>query len=563
MARPIRSLPHVIVVVWGLGIALADAAPTVEIRAKTALSLTRVRVADEGSVDVAGQLVDKLTQQGIPGQVVHIAIGDGVASAVTTEDGSFHATVPAPPGPVRVTLAYGGDRSLDRADSLAVATDPGKQTVEIGIEVSDDPAGAKVRVTAAGDSGPMTIPIALAIAPQQGDAWTPIALDSKTFVAHTVARRDVGGPGLFRVRATFAGDVRTQSAAKEIALELRSSTTTEMQLSATRLAFEDRLGVTGRVVDADQHPIANAAVVLTSADRTLAHAASATDGTYSFSVKADSLGEGRITLQVEADPGRSYLMPSRSAPKDITVSMPQPVPVLYTVAGFVATGVVAAAFFVARRAPWRNFRRRQSPADESPSRSETEAATGGLVAAKPSIVSALRRASDDSFSGVVRDSVRNRPIANAIIRVAQGQETREAIATAHGSFALPDLGIGAWHVEVTAPGHVTERFAIALPHRGEFRGVHIDLVPVREKAFQLYRRVAEPILPNARLWGIWSPRQIVDHVRARRPSPALEQLTDWVEEIYFSPRITAEDVLTAVSDGVDRAHAERHAPLVR
>ncbi|MBA2539263.1 MAG: hypothetical protein H0V17_06485, partial [Deltaproteobacteria bacterium] len=86
-----------------------------------------------------------------------------------------------------------------------------------------------------------------------------------------------------------------------------------------------------------------------------------------------------------------------------------------------------------------------------------------------------------------------------------------------------------------------------------------DLVPVRERVFQLYRRAAEPSLPEARLWGIWSPRQIVDHVRARRPSPAMTDLTDFVEEVYFSARMTPESVLANASERVDRAIRERAA----
>ncbi|HWU86772.1 MAG TPA: hypothetical protein VN253_05840, partial [Kofleriaceae bacterium] len=107
------------------------------------------------------------------------------------------------------------------------------------------------------------------------------------------------------------------------------------------------------------------------------------------------------------------------------------------------------------------------------------------------------------------------------------------------------------------PGHITERFAVTIPHRGELRGVRVDLVPVRERVFQLYRRAAEPILPEPRLWGIWSPRQIVDHVRARRPSPALAELTDFVEEVYFSPRVASESVLPQAGERVDLAVRER------
>jgi hypothetical protein len=75
--------------------------------------------------------------------------------------------------------------------------------------------------------------------------------------------------------------------------------------------------------------------------------------------------------------------------------------------------------------------------------------------------------------------------------------------------------------------------------------------------FQLYRRAAEPVLPEAKLWGIWSPRQIVDHVRTKKQSPALADLTDFVEEVYFSPRIAAETILPGASERVDRAVRER------
>jgi hypothetical protein len=126
-----------------------------------------------------------------------------------------------------------------------------------------------------------------------------------------------------------------------------------------------------------------------------------------------------------------------------------------------------------------------------------------------------------------------------------------------GSFAFEGLEAGEWHAEVSAPGHVSERFALSLPHRGELRGVRIDLVPVRERVFQLYRRAAEPVLPEARLWGIWSPRQIVDHVRAKRPSPALAELTDFVEEVYFSPRVTEEAAIELAEGRVTRALNER------
>jgi hypothetical protein len=229
------------------------------------------------------------------------------------------------------------------------------------------------------------------------------------------------------------------------------------------------------------------------------------------------------------------------------------VPVSYTIAAFVATVFAAGGFFAARNKPWLRFRRPAPPAEVPSEEGEIDVAQGGLVVAKPGILPTLRRPTDDMFSGVVRDTVRGRPIADAVVRVGEAM-----VATGpDGSFVLERLPAGDLHAEVSAPGHVTEAFAVTIPHRGELRGVRVDLVPVRERVFQLYRRAAEPVLPEPRLWGIWSPRQIVDHVRSKRPTPALADLTDFVEEIYFSPRIAAESLLPQASDRVDRAILER------
>jgi hypothetical protein len=157
----------------------------------------------------------------------------------------------------------------------------------------------------------------------------------------------------------------------------------------------------------------------------------------------------------------------------------------------------------------------------------------------------------------VRDTVRGRPIADSVVTITFGERQHMTPTAADGSFQFEKLDTGDWRAEVAAPGHVTERFSVTIPHRGELRGVRVDLVPVRERVFQLYRRAAEPVLPETRLWGVWSPRQIVDHVRAKRPSPALADLTDFVEEVYFSGRLAAETVLAEAGERVDRAIGER------
>ncbi|HEX7702773.1 MAG TPA: carboxypeptidase-like regulatory domain-containing protein, partial [Kofleriaceae bacterium] len=498
-----------------------NAAPQVEIKAKSALSLTKVKSRDDG-IEIIGQLVDKLTNEGLAGQNVSVTIDGQVETAMTQTDGSFRVIMPSTAtGPVKVQLGYNGTRSLDSADQLTVTTDPSKQQIELNItKITDEPYGARLRIAATGEDGPVpNLPIVLAIAPQMTDGFHDLqgALSNSDI---ELTRKAAGSPGMYRLRATYKGDDHAQAATKEVLIELASSTLTTMSLSTHKLAYEDDLVARGTVMDDDKRPVAAATVTLTSGDRRLAQGATNDDGSYRFSVEASVLGQGQIALQVQADPGKSYVKPSRSDPQIVKIATPAPVPVSYTIAAFLATGLAAAAFFVARKKPWLRLRRPAPPAEATGDDVAIDVGgDGGLVVAKPGIVSTLRRAQDDGFAGVVRDNMRGRPIVEATVRLVIGDAEREARTAADGTFAIEHLGIGEWRAEVAAPGHVTERFGVTIPHRGELRGVRIDLVPVRERVFQLYRRAAEPVLPEPRLWGIWSPRQIVDHVRTKRPTP--------------------------------------------
>lgn len=531
------------------------APPQVEIRAQTKLALDKVRLISGDLAEIRGQLLDNLTGDGIGGQTVAIKIGEATTIATTGPDGRFRATIAVADGPQAVEVAFRGG-SLLSASELTQVTDPARAQVTLTIDFEDAPGGVNVVTRATADDQPAQIPIALSAGAPTEDHLALLG-SVATGTPFLLTRKAAGGPGTRRVRAAFAGDDVRQAAVVEKTIELSAGSITTMVVSATRIAFEDDLGVTGTVFDEDGHPVGRAAVTLTSGDRRLAQGATGEDGTYRFKIEGEILGPGQWGLQVQADPGKPSVKPSRSAPAIIRVSPPQPVPVSYTIAAFLATAFAAGGFFTARAKPWRRLRRPAPPAEGPANPAQDEPLDGGLVAARPGIVSTLRRPNDDGFSGVVRDTVRGRPVAEAVVRLRTQADEREVRTGPDGAFTLEALAAGEWIAEVTAPGHVTEKFVVSIPHRGELRGVRVDLVPVRERVFQLYRRAAEPILPEPRLWGVWSPRQIVDHVRSKRPSPALADLTNFVEEIYFSARLAGEAVLPDASEQVDRAIRER------
>ena len=533
------------------------APPRVEIRAQTKLVMDHVRHIDDDLTEVTGTLLDGLTGDGIAGQSVAIRVGGVPATATTGPDGRFRATVTAEPGPQLVELAF---RGADRLESsqMSVTTDPARLPVALALDFEEAPGGVNVTVRATADDQPVKLPIALSAGAPTDDKLAALG-DVRSGTPFLLTRKAAGGAGPRKVRAVFAGDDSRQRQVAEKTVELSAGSTTTMAVNATQLAYEDVLEVTGKVIDDDGRPVGRAAVTLASGDRRLAQGATGEDGGYKFKIEGEILGQGQWGVQVQAEPSKPQVKASRSAPQIIRVSAPQPVPVSYTIAAFIATACAAGGFFAARAKPWQRLRRAAPPADDPIASVPDDQAEGGLVVAKPGLVSTLRRANDDGFSGAVRDTVRGRPVADAVVRLRLRDDRAElATRTAHdGTFALEAIAVGDWRAEVSAPGHVTETFVVSIPHRGELRGVRVDLVPVRERVFQLYRRAAEPILPEPRLWGVWSPRQIVDHVRSRRPSPALAALTSFVEEVYFSSRLAGEAVIPHASEQVDRAIRER------
>ncbi|HWN69005.1 MAG TPA: carboxypeptidase-like regulatory domain-containing protein, partial [Haliangium sp.] len=155
-------------------------------------------------------------------------------------------------------------------------------------------------------------------------------------------------------------------------------------------------------------------------------------------------------------------------------------------------------------------------------------------------------------------AVTNRRLQDARVMIAHEQMHQHRQETdARGRFQFEDLFAGSWQVEVGATGYVTEKFTITVPHRGEYLGARVDLVSVRERIFSMYREVAEPLLPDRTKWGIWTPRQIVDHVREQKPSPVLAALTNFVEESYFSQRTPQETVLAEAAQRMAQARAEQ------
>jgi hypothetical protein len=95
--------------------AVALAAPQVEIKAQSQVSLSRVRLRDGGIVEVSGKLVDKLTGDGLGGERVDVVLGGQHASSTTEPDGSFRIDMPGESGIQDVHVQFRGGRAIDPA----------------------------------------------------------------------------------------------------------------------------------------------------------------------------------------------------------------------------------------------------------------------------------------------------------------------------------------------------------------------------------------------------------------------------------------------------------------
>ncbi len=555
----------------------AVAAPTVQVRARTDVQIKPIRRRNDGLLVVGGVMVERASGQGVGGLGVTVDVAGITYDAVTAQDGSFAVVAAASDVPVDVDIRFEGDDRFDPAHHLERGMDPSKMAVDLSVEVQTTSTGALVTADARADGVRAELPVTLRFS---GDTPEPhVDIEGTTGKPVMVKRADIFGPGPKRVRARYAGDATHGPATAETSFELGTGTQVKMSLDDDDVAFESTIRARGTVLDDDGKPVARAAVVLLAGTRRLGATSTDKDGTWRIHVAADLLGTGRHSLQGAVETTERWRRPSRSEPLFVTIGTRRPAPVGITLAAFAATAVIAIGFVLARRRPWHKA---EPPAPPSPAQIEVK---GGLEPARASLVSTLRRAHDHGFAGTVRDAVRGRGLAEAELLLTLGgpegtlggpegtfggpegtlggpegtlgNEVRRTVADDEGRFAFEELAVGEWSARVASPGHVTEHFTVSIPHRGELRGARIDLVPVREKIFTMYRRAALPILPSPDLWGIWSPRQIVDHVRGATPPARLAELTAFVEECYFSARVPDEGVLPTAESKVAAALAER------
>lgn len=555
--RGVRSLTLVALVVALVAAvpAAAVSAPTIEVRARSRLELKSAERTSRGDLEIVGRLLDAGTGVGLAGQEVTVLVHGRTERGTTDETGEFSVTVGGMSIPTaHIVFEFEGASRADPSKLESPNVELRKRAVSLSLSLAPTATGFDLTISATSAGARVDVPVMLAAGPTDVDP-TPLG-SALTGTTTPITRAQLGGAGRGRVVVTFEGNNDLAPARAEVSTESKAKSVIKAALTDATVAFEDDVVVAGTVTGDDGAALARAPVSLFTGDRRLSQTIADDQGRFRLRVEAQILRAGQHPLQVAVDPSSPWIEPSRSQPMVVVIAPAEPVPVAFTVAAFAITALVAAGFFWlrARRTPPRKIVAPEEAAD-----APAPVVTGGLTVGRPSIADTIRRAHDHGLAGVVRDAVRHRGLQGATLRLRHASGEQLLAAGPTGEFEIDGLAPGVWQVKVSGSGHVAERFELSLPHHGELRAMKVDLIPVREQVFALYRKVAEPLLPEPRLWGVWSPRQIFQHVRALRPRPELAELTAFVEETYFSARVTEEAALEHARARVERAQAEARA----
>ena len=571
----------------------AGTPPVVAIRARTAVTLDPVQ-RQEGGVQVSGMVHERGSLEPVPYAPVTIAFDDQVKSAVSELDGRFTLFFATTGGRHKLQVSFRGDDRFDPAEVAVPDFDVSKRPIRVevrGPELHSRQHGPlPLSIFAQNEVDPVAVQVDVYYGPADADELDKVATvftDPRGSAEHALPAARLGPPGAKRVEVRFAGDDAFDAAGGQTTVLLRSATAISFELESRSIGFDGRLrgrgvlkddlgqGIAGQLVSlsVDGVPTSRvegtgtaaagtaAAAAARTETRTMDDAVTGADGSFALEARASELGAGSFRVQAVFESAAPYLDDKRSTPVQVVVAERRPVPVAWSLAAFGFTAGALIAFVALRRRPWTRWidKLRGETASAAPPAARDAPPHTGLALARPGLAATLRRPHDFGFSGVVADAVSSSPIAGARVEVSAPEgEPRVAETDEEGRFSMEELPAGLLRAEVTCRGYVREQFALSIPHRGELRDARVDLLPVRERIFALYRGAAEPLLPRAELWGVWTPRQIVDHVRTARPAGALGALTDYVEEKYFSGRTPDEDEIPVALERVRAAQAEAH-----
>lgn len=515
----------------------------------------------------SGRLTERSTGAGAMYLEINIEVDELQARVTTDERGYFIQQFRVEQGEHLLAIDFRGSEYLDPAHFEIADFDITKRPLLLSIEVPqrvEDSDSVEVTLRATSDGAPAALNLEMYLGTLGTDTLPPLGTKrTAQDGSHTLTldAEQLGEPGRKRIEIRFPGSINFDAATAVATFTLTTSSQLSLSVATKSYSYGDTLVARGRLLDGRGDPLPNQLVSLEISSQSVASSKTDDRGDYVIRLDTEELGSGTTILQTVFNPSQSFRSTDRSDPVTVVVGERKPVPIAFTLAAFAATGLALLSFVGLRTRPWERWRRREMPPLDNanePSEQPIEPKTG-LIQAPSKLSSTLRRAAHYDITGSIRDAVTKDLVAEAAIHL----EGQGSLAALQGRFEIGDLSPGEHQVTIIAHGFVRESFSVRVPHRGELHNVHIDLMPVRERIFALYKRAARGLLPGPELWGIWTPREILDHVRRSEPKEALKQLTDFVEETFFSQRIASEEAIVVAQKMVKAVHQEQPSPMAQ
>lgn len=553
----------------------AAAAPIITVKARTILRLTGVYPDPQEGVVLVGQLQEQDLLEGIANRTVEVTVvlhGSPVIRRVRTDpEGIFRLHLPVTQKTFDVSARFLGDDTYAAISPEGQQLDITKQNPQIALTIDEEVSIMRAhhllkistRVRDRPVSLPLTISLPLTVnlpGAARSDRGSPspfkeIVTTGPDGTADVeIPTSHLGDPGLKTLVASFAGNDRYNAAQGQVQTLL--VTPVQVTLFSHRQTFDvdDTPQVQGRITDS-QGPIDRATLSLEVMGQPVASTISTEKGGYQFKIRAADYPPGPVDVEVSYTPGVIWRRPARSNRIQLTIRPPRPIPIHLYAIPVAITATVMLALLLVRLWPTLKHRfawRARHPhalveEDMAPVRS-------GARLTRPSLRALIRPAHD--VSGQVWDPVDNHPIPRARVHVAGRPEIPplELIASDEGHFNAPELTDGIYQITVSHAGYVSESFPAKIPHRGSLHGLRIDLVQVRVRLLEIYSQVALSLLPDRRLWGCWTPRELARHMgrKAGRRLGPLDAMTDLIERAYWSEEPAEETVLSQARGLLDR-----------
>ncbi|MCP4449017.1 MAG: carboxypeptidase regulatory-like domain-containing protein [Myxococcales bacterium] len=547
----------------------AQAAPELVLRERIDIHLEPIRRVDS-TIVVKGRLLQRGDGDGASYISMRLRFDERWVTILSDGDGYFSQRFVGSEGEHILSVDVEESLHFDAAHLEMADFDVEKRPLELQLSapstLADTESELDLMIHVSSEGQPLSLALEIFL----GSTGGPLHRVASAQTNHQgealvkIAQEQLGKAGRKRVELRFAGDESFDAATASSLFQITSSATVKLEAGGSEFDYGDTIPVSGRLEDGRGEAIKDAVISLEVQGQRIASAKTDEWGDFRIPIDSEELGSGTsIAVQAVYRPIEDWKAAAHSPPITITIGQRKPFPLSLALAAFVVTGLGLVTFVGLRTRPWERFRASSAVgrdeevvAEDAP---EIPPVTG-LSAGRPKLSRTFRKAHFMDFEGTVRDAVTKECIGFARVEV-EGPSSQVLNTNVLGSFRTSALYEGEHLIRISADGYVSEQCRVTTPHRGEFHSTTINMLPVREKIFSLYKDALRPRLPDPKLWGIWTPRQILDHIKSSHPNASLTALTDFVEESFFSQRNPHEDVLPSARELI-RAFQKEDRPRV-